>query len=224
VVEPVILGGRVVRLMPLEPAAVDGLLLAANERRDSYGYTLVPATAEEMHRYVLAAREDQRSGWALPFVISHEPTGRIVGSTRFLDLAYWDEAPAWPPGRPSAGGEGSPSAAEIGSTWLAASVQRTAVNTEAKFLMLQHAFEVWRVARVTLKTDARNERSRRAIERIGAQFEGIRRAHLPATDGTVRDTAYYSIVRDEWPALRDVLERRLEREVAGHEARPRRAR
>ena len=114
--------------------------------------------------------------------------------------------PTWPPGR-SGGAPGGaiPDVAEIGSTWLAASVQRSGVNTEAKRLLLTHAFETWELLRVTLKTDARNIRSRRAIERIGARFEGVRRAHLLATDGSVRDSAYYSIVRAEWPEVRDRL-------------------
>ncbi|MET0275509.1 MAG: GNAT family protein, partial [Acidimicrobiia bacterium] len=99
--------------------------------------------------------------------------------------------------------------AEIGSTWLAASAQATPVNTEAKLLLLRHAFDTWRVERVTFKTDARNERSRRAIERIGATFEGVRRAHTIASDGTIRDSAYFSIVRSEWPAIEHELERRL---------------
>jgi RimJ/RimL family protein N-acetyltransferase len=88
---------------------------------------------------------------------------------------------------------------EIGWTWLAADVQRTGVNTAMKRLMLEYAFDVWQVHRVTLKTDARNTRSRRAIERLGARAEGVRRAHHPAADGTIRDSAYYSILRDEWP-------------------------
>jgi RimJ/RimL family protein N-acetyltransferase len=94
---------------------------------------------------------------------------------------------------------------------LAASVQRTAVNTEAKLLMLRHAFDTWDAERITFKTDARNSRSRNAIERLGAHFEGIRRAEVPATDGGIRDSAYYSIVRAEWPAVRKGLEARLAR-------------
>ena len=99
----------------------------------------------------------------------------------------------------------TPDAVEIGSTWLAPSAQRTAINTHAKLLMLTHAFEAWAVLRVTLKTDARNLRSRAAIERIGARFDGVLRAHMPAFDGGVRDTAFYSIVAVEWPELRRAL-------------------
>ena len=188
----VILKGQVVRLEPLEPSHVDPLVRAASEDHSTYGYTFVPATTSEMSAYVAAALEDEDAGWALPFVIRLAADQRVVGSTRFLDLDYWT-------------GQGAPSVAEIGSTWLAASAQRTRVNTETKLLMLRHAFDDWEVARVTLKTDARNGRSRRAIERIGARFEGVRRAHVLATDGSIRDSAYFSIVSEEWPAVRDNL-------------------
>lgn len=104
-----------------------------------------------------------------------------------------------------------PQVAEIGSTWYAAAYQRTGVNTECKLLMLRHAFETWRATRVTLKTDARNKASRAAIERLGARFEGVRRAHGPAQDGIVRDTACFSVIAAEWPAVRDRLQRRLSR-------------
>jgi RimJ/RimL family protein N-acetyltransferase len=198
--ERVVLQGSVVRLDPLAPSDLEGLVEAALEDRSSYGYTMVPATPGEMPDYVASALEDERTGWALPFAIRLRHSGRIVGSTRFLDLAYWADGVE---------GQTIPSVAEIGSTWMAASAQRTAANTECKLLLLTHAFETWQVARVTLKTDARNERSRRAIERIGATFEGIRRAHVPATGGTVRDSAYYSILCDEWPGVRDALVHRL---------------
>src|SRR5262249_2752600 len=147
--ERVVLQGRVVRLDPLDVTDVDGLVLAANEDRESYAYTLAPATSDEMTTYVASALEDETTGWALPFVIRLDDSERIVGTTRFLDLDYWTESSAWSPGRPSTGGEGTPSVAEIGSTWLAASAQRTAVNTEAKLLMLSHAFETWQVERVS---------------------------------------------------------------------------
>ena len=208
--EAVDLPGEVVHLTLLEPGHVDGLVAAANEGRDTYAYTWVPETRAEMTDYVERALADWRRGWAPPFSIWAD--GRIVGSTRYLDLDYWDPgSPPWPPGRPSAGGQGVPSVAEIGSTWLAASAQGTPVNTEAKYLLLGHAFEVWALHRVSFKTDARNVRSRRAIERLGATFEGVRRAHVLATDATVRDSAYYSILRSQWPGIRARLEARLAR-------------
>jgi RimJ/RimL family protein N-acetyltransferase len=142
-------------------------------------------------------------------VTTRTTDGRVVGSTRFLDLDDW--SPDRRVGGPPLGATGTPFTAEIGATWLAASVQRTAVNTEAKLLMLGHAFDTWGTERITFKTDARNARSRAAIERLGAQFEGIRRAHVRASDGGIRDTAYYSIVRAEWPDVRKGLEARFTR-------------
>ena len=121
--------------------------------------------------------------------------------TRFMNIDWW----AWP----AAADRSGPEAVEIGSTWLAAEAQRSPINTEAKLLMLTHAFETWGVLRVCLKTDARNDRSRRAIERIGASPEGILRNHMPAYDGGVRHSAFYSILADEWPAVREALTARL---------------
>ena len=124
----------------------------------------------------------------------------MLGSTRFMNIEHWP----WD----LAGAD--PDAVEIGSTWLAPSAQRTPVNTEAKLLMLTHAFEVWHVQRVTLKTDARNERSRNAILRLGARFDGVLRANMPAYDGAwPRDSAFYSILASEWPAVRSGLRTRL---------------
>jgi N-acetyltransferase len=203
--ERVTLTGDVVTLRPLTVDDVDGLVEAAREDRSTYGFTSVPEGATAMLRYVEDALADEAAGWALPFATTLTTGGRLVGSTRFLDLDDWDARRV---GGPPLGVRGTPRVGEIGATWLAASVQRTAVNTEAKLLMLRHAFDVWGVERITFKTDARNARSRAAIGRIGAQYEGIRRAHVPASDGGIRDTAYYSIVRAEWPAVRAELERR----------------
>jgi N-acetyltransferase len=130
----------------------------------------------------------------------------VVGATRYLDLGVLRI-----PGFLVPDDRRPPSVAEIGSNWYPASAQRTALNSGVKLLMLGHAFDVWRVLRVTLETDARNQRSRTAIERLGARFEGVRRAHTTASDGTVRDSAYYSILAAEWPAVRDGLRLRLDR-------------
>jgi RimJ/RimL family protein N-acetyltransferase len=207
----VVLQRDVVRLEPLELIHVDGLAAAATEDRATYAFTLVPDTTAAMREYVAGALDDERTGWALPFVIRLQAGDRIVGSTRFLDLDYWEEPNAWPPGRPTTVGQGTPSAGEIGSTWLAASAQRSQINTECKLLLLGHAFDEWQVHRITMKTDARNHRSRQAIERVGGRFEGIRRAHVPATDGSVRDSAYFSVIREEWPMIRRGLAARLAR-------------
>jgi RimJ/RimL family protein N-acetyltransferase len=209
--ERVVLAGRVVTLRPLTFDDVDGLVAAATEDRSSYAFTSVPGDADAMHAYVAAGLADEQSGWALPFATTLTDGGRVVGSTRFLELDDWGEGGGGRVGGPPTGVVGTPKTAEIGATWLAASVQRTAVNTEAKLLMLQHAFDTWHAERITLKTDARNARSRAAIERLGAQFEGIRRAHVRASDGTIRDSAYYSILRAEWPDVRTRLTARLAR-------------
>jgi N-acetyltransferase len=197
-VERVELCGDMVRLEPMTPAHVDDLVVAASEDRSTYGLTTVPADREGMRAYVAQALDEERRAAALPFVTRLTEDGRVVGSTRYLDIECWV-------------GDDVPTVVEIGSTWLASSVQRTAANTEAKLLMLGHAFDTWEVERVTFKTDARNDRSRTAIARLGARFEGVRRAHMPATDGGIRDSAFYSIVRAEWPEVRDRLRSRLTR-------------
>ena len=204
----VTLEGSCVRLEPLTLGHVDALVQAGTESRETYGFTLVPADRAAMELYVRAALDDQRTGWALPFAVYDLRRRAVVGSTRFLDLDYWSWPPAWPPGRVTPQPDAVPTVAEIGSTWLASSAQRSGCNTESKLLMLGHAFDTWGVLRVSLKTDSRNVRSRRAIERIGGRFEGIRRAHSRAVDGEVRDTAYYSIVSEEWPAARLALQAR----------------
>ena len=201
-IERVVLAGDVVTLRPMTIDDVDALVAAANEDRTTYGFTPVPdGEGGDARATSRACLVDERAGWALPFVTTLTDDGRVVGSTRFLDLDDW--GPERRVGGPPLGAVGIPRTAEIGATWLAASAQRTAVNTEAKLLMLRHAFDTWDVERITFKTDARNARSRAAIERVGAQFEGIRRAHVRASDGGIRDTAYYSIIRSEWPAVRD---------------------
>jgi RimJ/RimL family protein N-acetyltransferase len=129
----------------------------------------------------------------------------VIGSTRFWNLERW----GWPSGHARHGRPG-PDACEIGYTWLTRSVIRTAANTEAKLLMLTHAFEKWQALRVCLHTDARNQRSRAAIERIGGQFEGILRAHRMAADYIPRDSARYSIIEVEWPAVKQKLSQILE--------------
>lgn len=205
----VTLEGCRVKLEPLNLSHVSALVRAATQARDTYDFTRVPADDQAMTEYIEAALADQRTGSALPFAIYDLRSQAIVGSTRFLDLDYWTTPPAWPPGRSTPRPNATPTVAEVGSTWLASSAQRTGCNTEAKLLMLSHAFDTWGVLRVTLKTDARNARSRRAIERIGGHFEGIRRAHVLAVDGSVRDSAYYSIVATEWPDLNATLRARL---------------
>ncbi len=201
--EPVTLIGDRVRLDPMTMDDVPGLLAAATEDRSTYGFTSVPDTEGEMREYVDAALTEQDAGLALPFTVS-TPDRRPVGATRFCDLDYWT------PGPEAERTDGVPTVAEIGYTWYAASAQRTGLNVEAKLLLLTHAFDEWQVMRVTLKTDARNERSRTAIAKLGAHFDGVLRVHMRARpDGGIRDTAHYSITADEWPQVRERLRSRL---------------
>jgi RimJ/RimL family protein N-acetyltransferase len=193
-----------VQLEPLSLEHVPELVAAASESRDTYALTDVPPDVQAMRRYVEVALADAARGAAVPFATVDKLRRRVVGSTRFFNLERWpwlDLGDAPP--------DGIPDAVEIGATWLAASAQRTYVNSEAKLLMLGHAFDEWRVRRVTLKTDARNLRSRANIERIGCRLDGILRAHMPAADGGVRDSAIYSMLAAEWPAARERLRARL---------------
>ena len=206
------LEGRAIRLVPLESEHAEGLATAAAEDRSSYAYTWVPDGIDEAQRYVQAALDHQRTGHALVFTVVRTSDAAIIGTTRFLDLEVFVWPPPWPPGvaqGPVPSEAQPPTVAEVGSTWFAASAMGTGVNAECKLLMLTRAFDVWGVLRVTLKTDARNSRSRAAIAKIGAQFEGVRRAHGPAIDGGVRDTAYYSITKAEWPQVRFGLQERV---------------
>ena len=195
-VEPVTLSGQHVRLVPLTAEHAEDLLAAATGDRRTFAYTWVPDGEEDVRRYLAKALADQAAGTALPFATIRSSDGEVIGSTRFMNAERWDWSRAGV----------HPDAVEIGSTWLTASAQRTPVNTEAKLLMLTHAFELWEVLRVTLKTDARNVRSRDAILRLGAHFDGVLRAHMPAYDlAEPRDSAFYSILVAEWPAVRDRL-------------------
>jgi len=205
-IEPVVLEGRHVRLVPLTLAHVPALLAAGNVSRETYGFTVVPATEATMTSYVETALREQREGRSVPFATLEAASSRVVGCTRFAFIEHWDWPAEVPPDREAAAAE----AVEIGWTWLSATAQRTGINTEAKLLMLTHAFETWRVYRVHLKTDSRNVRSRAAIERLGAKFDGILRAHSPASEGGVRDAAWYSILDGEWPEVKERLAARLE--------------
>lgn len=210
---PITLTGRLVRLEPMREDHLEPLLAAATEDRASFGYTYVPKDRAAVRRYLDVAREDLRTHAAVPFTTIELRTGRVVGTTRFRELEYWN-AGFWPPRHGRVNPSGVPDAAEIGSTWLAPSVQRTGVNVEAKLLMLAHAFETWRVHRVSFKADTRNTRSREAILALGATFEGVRRAHFPAAEGGVRDSALFSILADEWQRAKDLITARLARHGA----------
>lgn len=207
VVMPTTLEGRFVRLEPLTMAHAPGLLAAAAGPRDTYGLTLVPADEVGTRAYVESALDEQEAMRSLPFATVDRARGVVVGSTRFLNIEFWP----WPAGNANQRGADRPDVVEIGATWLAAAAQRTPINSEAKLLMLAHAFDRWRVHRVSLMTDARNQRSRDAITRLGARFDGVLRAARPASDGAIRDTAAFSILEAEWPAIRTRLQARLMR-------------
>lgn len=187
-------------LEPLRLDHVDAIAAAGADDRTTFGYTQVPDGRNEAHDYVAWLLDDAAHDRAVPFVQRRLDDGTVVGCTRFLNLL-------WPLGREH------PDEVEIGGTWLSSSAQRTAVNTEAKLLLLTHAFDRWNVQRVAICTDARNTQSRRAIERIGAHFEGELRRHRRSTrageDSRLRDTATYAITVDDWPAVQTSLTRRL---------------
>jgi N-acetyltransferase len=195
------LRGRYIRLEPLQLRHVPGLALAASADRSLYAMTNVPAGEAEMTRYVAAAAAVREAGTSAPFAVIRNNDDAVIGSTRLWDLQWWP----WPAGHPRHGRD-RPDTCEIGHTWLASSAVRTGANTEMKRLMLTFAFETWEVHSVCFHTDARNERSRQAIERLGAQFEGILRSHRLAADDRPRDSARYSITAAEWPAAKARLE------------------
>lgn len=194
------LRGHKIRLEPLDLSHVDGLAAASAENRELYRWSPVPQGKAEATRYIETALEWQKAGTAVPFAIVRATDGVVIGSTRFWNVERW----AWPQGHPLHS-SGVPDACEIGYTWLAISDIRTGANTEAKLLMLRHAFEVWQVLRVCFHTDSRNQRSRTALERIGSKFEGILRAHRMAADFIPRDSVRYSIIASEWPGVRHRL-------------------
>lgn len=196
-----ILHGRHVRLEPLDERHIQGLAAAAAGEAALYQWTQVPRNEDEARRYVAAALAMRDAGTAVPFATVRQGDGAVIGSTRYFNLEWW----AWPEGH-ARHGRTAPDGCEIGYTWLAPGAVRTAANTEAKRLMFAHAFERWQLLRVCLHTDVRNTRSRAAMERIGCRFEGILRAHRLAADFIARDSARYSVVAAEWPAVQARLD------------------
>lgn len=188
---PMPLVGRHVRLEPLAESHLDALCEAGLDPA-LWTYAIAPMDgSDDVRRYVEAALAERARGMAMPYVHVDLATGRVAGSTRFANYAPEHRR------------------VEIGWTWLAPAWQRTALNTEAKRLMFAHAFDVLGVGRVELKADARNERSRAAMRRLGAVEEGTLRRHMTAASGYARDTVYYSVLADEWPAVRASLDARL---------------
>ncbi|GII57974.1 N-acetyltransferase [Planotetraspora thailandica] len=193
-----VLTGSLVRLEPLAMRHAQDLARAAEEDRSSYAFTLVPR-ADEIEAYI-EGQFARRSAGLTPFAQVRVRDGMAVGCTAFWDPRTW-------PGRDDL------CAIEIGWTWLAASAQGTGINAEAKFLLFTYAFETLGVARVDLKTDARNMRSRRAIERLGTRFEGVLHSWspswMPGEEGTLRDSAMFSVVAADWPAVKSAMHARV---------------
>lgn len=188
---PVTLEGEHVRLEPMTMAHHSALWEIAGDH-ELWRWTATDIRApEDLTRYMETALAEQAAGRALPFATVARANGRAVGSTRFGNIEPLNRR------------------VEIGWTWLGSAWQRTAVNTEAKLLMLTHAFESWGCIRVELKTDALNQGSRAAIARLGAKEEGTLRRHIVTQTGRVRDTVYYSILDEEWPSIKARLEARL---------------
>ena len=180
-IEPVTLKGEFVKLEPLSPEKHFADLCAVGLDAEIWRWSPKQIKTEaDLQNYIETALDEQRRGVSLPFATVLKETGKAIGSTRFGNI------------------DAANKRVEIGWTWIGLAFQRTFVNTEAKFLMLSHAFETWNCNRVELKTDALNERSRRAILRIGAKEEGILRKHVVTDSGRLRDTVYFSILDDEW--------------------------
>jgi N-acetyltransferase len=199
-VSPVTLQGRHVRLEPLSKAHLAGLAEVGLDE-DLWRWIPTPVrTAQEMEAYVLTALDEQARGVSLPFAILEKATGKVIGSTRYANI------------------ERTHRRLEIGWTWVARPWQRTAVNTEAKYLLLKHAFETLGCMRVELKTDSLNERSRAAILRIGAKEEGTFRNHMITASGRMRHSVYFSVVNSEWPAVKTRLETMLNGSHSGRKA------
>jgi RimJ/RimL family protein N-acetyltransferase len=189
--EPCTLEGKLVRLEPLAPSHAEALWAVARDPELWRFTTVTVTTPDDMRRYVEAALDAQRDGTALPFATIWRASGQVIGSTRFGNAAPEHRR------------------VEIGWTWLGRPWQRGGANAEAKYLMLRHAFEVWGLIRVELKTSALNQQSRGAMRKLGAVEEGVLRRHMINQDGTPRDSVFYSILDSEWPTVKARLEERL---------------
>jgi RimJ/RimL family protein N-acetyltransferase len=190
IVSPLTLEGSVVRLEPVRREHAELFWeIAENDLEDIFRW--IPysmKTPEDFRRLIDTAFGEQERGESIVFATVEQNSGRVIGSTRFMNIDRNNRR------------------VEIGSTWIAPQWQRTGVNTEAKYLMLRHAFETWKCMRVELKTDALNQKSRNAILRIGAKEEGTLRRHLLTWSGRVRDTVYFSVLDNEWPEVKTRLE------------------
>jgi N-acetyltransferase len=192
IVTPLTLEGSVVRLEPVRREHSALFWAAVKDNLEIFQwmpYSL--KTPADFDQFVAGILEEEKRGVSVPFATVERSSGRVIGSTRYMNIDRVNRR------------------VEIGSTWIAPAWQRTAINTEAKYLMLKQAFEVWRCVRVELKTDALNQQSRDAILRLGAKEEGIFRKHLITWTGRIRDSVYFSILDAEWPEVKARLEKKL---------------
>jgi RimJ/RimL family protein N-acetyltransferase len=190
-VDPVVLEGVHVRLEPLSRKHIAGLCEVGLEEQLWRWIPTPVRTADDMAAYVELALKEQANGMSLPFAQIEKATGRLIGSTRYMNIDRVHHR------------------VEIGCTWIGREWQRTAANTEAKYFLLRHAFETLGCMRVELKTDSLNDKSRAAILRIGAKEEGIFRNHMITSTGRIRHTVYFSVIDSEWPEVKSRLERKL---------------
>jgi RimJ/RimL family protein N-acetyltransferase len=196
IVQPVVLEGQNVRLEPLSLGHLSRLAEIGLQGDIFRSFTEPVRTQAGMRKFIMTALEEQAAGKSLPFATFDKQSGLGVGSTRFMNI------------------EPAHLRVEIGGTWIAPEWQRTAINTEAKYLMMRYAFETWGCNRVELKTDTLNQQSRRAIARIGAKEEGIFRNHMVTASGRLRHSVYYSVIRKEWPQVKAALEAKMEKRRA----------
>jgi RimJ/RimL family protein N-acetyltransferase len=194
-IHPITLEGRVVRLEPLSVSHHTQMCEAGLDFELWHWTTNNVRTPEDMRAYIEQALAEQARGTSLPFATIDQASGKVIGSTRYLNIDV------------------SNLRVEIGATWLSKNWQRTAANTEAKYLMLRHAFEKFGCIRVELKTDSLNHRSREAILRLGAKEEGTLRNHMLTWTGRIRHTVYFSIIDSEWSEVKPRLEEMLARRV-----------
>ena len=192
---PVILSGKLIELIPLEEKYFDGLHKAASDKRIWEFYTGDWSVRETFDKVYKGSLRQREKGIEYPFVIMLRSTGKIIGSTRYLDIGTYDKR------------------LEIGGTWMMPEYWATAVNPDCKLALLTYAFETLGAVRVQLKTQHNNMRSRKAIEKIGGIYEGIIRKHMLKDDGTYRSSAYFSIVDDEWPVVKINLEKLLQKKI-----------
>jgi RimJ/RimL family protein N-acetyltransferase len=190
---PFSLDGAYIRLEPLRPEHAPMLWEIVKEQLDDM-FRWIPYRLQSLQDFEAFSRQvldEQRRGLSIPFATVERSSGKVIGTTRYMNMDLANRK------------------VEIGSTWIAPPWQRTIINTEAKYLMLSHAFEIWKCLRVELKTDSMNQRSRQAILRLGAKEEGTLRKHMLTWDGRQRDSVYFSILDTEWAAVKLELESKL---------------